>query len=318
MNEEEKYLLNTRTKEALSSYISENYFHKNFKMDKINHTTGWWISKTRDNRYIIFLVKDIINELDFEVIGKMKNVVSGIYQLKLTDSGMILTDLLQQPNIDFSLEQFLKLWNHHNSKGAIEHKENSEIKNSYWEYFKNEKIEYKVIKQIKIENQFLKKYFYSTNIDYILKNNIGILLLEIKYKYPSRNKTYGINSMQYDVYSLFQGQGMIAFNVVLENVQRIDILKRQNGSQVWKYSRIKQNLTEKKYAPKETSYDQNGKQGYYELQASNYHRLNYDSNIFNLVCPKCKGNLIKKNGKYGEFLGCINYLESDCKGSLSL
>ncbi len=27
----------------------------------------------------------------------------------------------------------------------------------------------------------------------------------------------------------------------------------------------------------------------------------------NMICPKCKGNLIKRTGKYGEFIGCSNY-----------
>lgn len=26
-----------------------------------------------------------------------------------------------------------------------------------------------------------------------------------------------------------------------------------------------------------------------------------------MICPKCGGNLITRNGKYGEFIGCSNY-----------
>lgn len=33
--------------------------------------------------------------------------------------------------------------------------------------------------------------------------------------------------------------------------------------------------------------------------------------IQNNICPKCGGNLIKRNGKYGSFLGCSNY--PNCK-----
>ena len=29
--------------------------------------------------------------------------------------------------------------------------------------------------------------------------------------------------------------------------------------------------------------------------------------VDNMICPKCGGNLITRNGKYGEFIGCSNY-----------
>ena len=32
-----------------------------------------------------------------------------------------------------------------------------------------------------------------------------------------------------------------------------------------------------------------------------------EENIKNNICPKCGGKLIKRIGKYGEFLGCVNY-----------
>jgi len=35
------------------------------------------------------------------------------------------------------------------------------------------------------------------------------------------------------------------------------------------------------------------------------------SNIDNNICPRCKGSLVKRNGKYGEFIGCSNY--PNCK-----
>lgn len=319
MNEEVKKIFETRTKDALSSYISENYFHDNFSIDSFEHTTGWWVSMTKDKKYIVFLVKDSISNLDFEVIDKVKNCVSGIYQLKYVESNITLVDLLQHTSNELSLEQFLKLWEHYNSIGAVKHDEDSEIKDSYWEYFRNKKIEYKVIEQILIENSFLKKYFFSTNIDYIVKNEAGLLMLEIKYKFPSRNNKYGINAMQYDIYNLFQSQGLDAFNIVLENMDKIDILERENGEQIWKYSRIKQNLTDKdkKYAPKKTSYDQKEKQGYYELPVSGYHDLNCNSNIFNLVCPKCGNDLVKRTSPYGKFLGCKQFGSTGCKGKLS-
>ena len=32
-----------------------------------------------------------------------------------------------------------------------------------------------------------------------------------------------------------------------------------------------------------------------------------EKDINNMVCPKCGGKLVKRQGKYGEFIGCSNY-----------
>lgn len=34
---------------------------------------------------------------------------------------------------------------------------------------------------------------------------------------------------------------------------------------------------------------------------------NENNKINNMICPKCGGNLIRKNGKYGSFIGCSNF-----------
>lgn len=39
---------------------------------------------------------------------------------------------------------------------------------------------------------------------------------------------------------------------------------------------------------------------YYEYYKSKF-------NLGNMVCPDCGGNLVKRNGKFGEFYGCSNY-----------
>ena len=32
-----------------------------------------------------------------------------------------------------------------------------------------------------------------------------------------------------------------------------------------------------------------------------------NSKVDNMICPKCGGNLVVRNGKYGSFIGCSNY-----------
>lgn len=33
----------------------------------------------------------------------------------------------------------------------------------------------------------------------------------------------------------------------------------------------------------------------------------YDECVENMVCPRCKGKLVERHGKYGKFIGCSNY-----------
>jgi DNA helicase-4 len=35
-------------------------------------------------------------------------------------------------------------------------------------------------------------------------------------------------------------------------------------------------------------------------------------------CPECGGRLIKRNGPYGEFLGCSNYAMTGCRFKLPI
>lgn len=36
-------------------------------------------------------------------------------------------------------------------------------------------------------------------------------------------------------------------------------------------------------------------------------KQNYNSKIASGICPRCGGNLVRRNGKYGSFYGCSNY-----------
>ena len=52
--------------------------------------------------------------------------------------------------------------------------------------------------------------------------------------------------------------------------------------------------------------------------AENIKRKKSDNDYYvnNNICPKCKGNLIKKRGRYGEYLACCHY--PDCKFTISV
>lgn len=318
MQSTEKEYLFKRTKEAYSSYISERLFQKQFLEGRnINYTTGWWISKVKENLIYLFLVKEEISDLDKEIIEKVKSSFSEVFHVKYSKDCIIIQSI--DSHSTYTLQEFLEQYEHRELETKINHQDNTEIKQKYFNYFIDNNMYEDVVNEVDVENEFLKKYFYSTNIDFLIKNDVGIFLLEVKYKYRTKNGNFGINKMQYEVCSIFQSNNIRAFNVVLENESKVDILERvDNNDFEWVYSHIKEESTDLKDAPKETSYDQMKTQRYYELSGKDYKVLNYRSNFINLVCPKCGGKLLLRQGKFGEFLGCENYAKSNCKGSSSI
>lgn len=35
-------------------------------------------------------------------------------------------------------------------------------------------------------------------------------------------------------------------------------------------------------------------------------------------CPVCNGNMVKRTGKFGDFLGCVNYAKKSCRGTRNI
>lgn len=58
-----------------------------------------------------------------------------------------------------------------------------------------------------------------------------------------------------------------------------------------------------------------------DRRSNHVHRIKGDINekqalIASRICPRCKGKLVVRKGKYGEFLGCSNYPQCNFKASL--
>ena len=81
-----KQILFTRKNEAISSYISEKMFFNNFlSISEKNITNGWWISKTLNNSFLLFITKAILSELDIEILDSVRHNFENVFQLFLVE-----------------------------------------------------------------------------------------------------------------------------------------------------------------------------------------------------------------------------------------
>ena len=322
----EKFLIEKRTSNAISSIITEDYFrkiflHKNNAIKK--KTTGWYYTiSVTDKEPYIFILKEDLNELDIEIIKKIEG---NIWQIFINETDLYLGKI-EQARISerFSMEDFITKYKL-NVK-VRENKQSSKLEQaksiSYCQYL-NEKGQLIQASSIAyIEDYFLNKYFFVTNIDFFVKNELGIILLEIKFKYPAANRTYGINRLQYNALSFFKQNGIRVYNIILNNPNRKDALDYIGAGvdeEEWLYAKFDDSVPlVLKTAPSKTSFFESEEQQYYEVSVVKYKKLRRKNNFIDMKCPVCGADMIPKIGPYSEFLGCKNFKKEDCRGKIEL
>lgn len=307
-------------KETLSSYISEHLFKEKFMNTKnLEYTTDWWISKSRGYEFA-FLVKNNVTELDNEIIELLKKWDGiNIYQIIIDNNSIIIKSV---ENEEFTVQQFVDKYSLSEIKknSKIMEEEDLSIKEEYYDYLDKNNLINRVSKDLMVSKALLGKFLYSTNIDFICKNSVGLFILEVKFKYRTKDGNFGMNKMQYEILESFNKISIFSYNIVLENDWRkkldiLEVVEKENNK--WLYSRLsfenKKSLVE---ADKSTSLYKNQKQQYYILKGDGYTKMNINSNILNLICPCCRGSLVKRKGPYSIFLGCENYYKTECTGKL--
>lgn len=312
------FCIERRTSRAISSYITETLFEICFinGVNNITSSTGWYLSysPTTHNQYI-FVAKNILNELDREIVSI---VDIPVWQIIQTDGHIVLVSL-NNDNVQYEIEEFIAS-NGLNSRCRRplnnDQSETDKI-NNYCQYLHDYNALNHVVDVINLEDVFLNKCFYTTNLDFFVKNELGIMLFEVKFKYPSQNNCYGINLMQAKTLNYFKSKGIYAVNVILNNPNRLDVLEYINeGTYQWLYSNINNIGGIQNAAPNYTNYFNQNEQRHYSIPASHYSSMSRTANIINCRCPVCNSNLTLRNGPYGTFLGCTQFATTDCRGKI--
>ena len=161
---------------------------------------------------------------------------------------------------------------------------------------------------------YLNNNAYSTQIDHVIISQYGVFVIETKnYSGDVYGHENAENWTQY-----LQGEGYKFRNPIKQNQSHVVAIKNAlhiascniipivvflnkvelhcSTSSVVLYAGQLDNyiLSHKELLfPKDRSIKQNV--------------MNRELQIANLICPRCQGHLVERQGKYGKFLGCSNY-----------
>ena len=190
-----------------------------------------------------------------------------------------------------------------------------------------------------IDNVIIGNNYYSSQIDHVVVSPYGVFVIETKgYKgwiYGSENAQYwtqNIFGKKYQLYNpILQNQGhvnslnnllgipkdrfvpIVCFNndasLYISAPNSIVINRRRLKKTLLSYTATVISSDEKeKIISTITSHMKVGK------EAEKVHRFNANNKvkssneaIRNGICPRCGGQIIKRQGKYGYFYGCSNY-----------
>ena len=337
--------LGKRNSKILGGYVTENLFSELFiQKNKIPYTKEWWFSKTIDRKIFWFVEKNELTPLDLKIKDILQKWGYECYQLYfIGDSWEILS--LGTGN-QWNVEQFVEEHkivkvNKKNNKSDLSDCTADEINQlkRCVEYYKKYNLLEVIKKSIDIEDSFLNKYFYTSNIDLFIDmkewNVEEPVCLEIKFKdeFMIGDRGYfGMDCYQLDQeYRILEEAGMQIFNIILYNDSRNKYRKTttnifdyldQATILKWKYVKVSKQNKYKKYSmnSKKTSFTgmKDRKRSVYCIPVETVHDLleieeitkepmeNF-KNSYQVRCPECGGELRERNGKYGEFWGCRNY-----------
>ncbi|WP_303867599.1 NERD domain-containing protein [Acetobacterium wieringae] len=189
-------------------------------------------------------------------------------------------------------------------------------------------------------NILLQSDYGTTQIDHIVLSVFGVFVIETKnyqgwifgnerddywtqniygkktrFKNPIR-QNYGhvkaierifsdIDALEIIPIVAFSGRSQLKVNVSSENVITFSQLKDRIGSYTVKMMNFETVLKMGEVLIKNNIDSKENRIEHNRTIKSNLKKNNLK--IANNVCPRCGGNLVNRNGKYGRFIGCSNY-----------
>ena len=203
----------------LEGYITEHLFYNQFlKNNTIPSTDGWWTTEYKNNK-LFFIVKEELCPLDEEII----NLISPQHEcwhVYLQQDKFIF----KNNNIKLFEEDFVskyELFKIRNPMTASKETRNFNRQKQSINFFRENKILGKIAIERKFANNFLTVYFRGMiNIDMFTKKNEQINVIEIKYKYESKDGYFGVNTGQMKMFEFFMRLNFNVHHFVLYNFTR--------------------------------------------------------------------------------------------------
>ena len=276
--EAELQKLGNRSSKILGGYVTENLFTDLFVKGKVPYTQAWWFSKARYRGTDCFVEKKELSKLDRRIASMLGQMGQDCYQLFLVGEEWRIRPVGAEENAPWTLADFIAredLTPIFRKTGAVDRSpdEMRQLARCV-EHYEGLNILKDIERSISIEDLFLNRYFYTSNIDLFLgretRDGIEPVCLEIKFKdefYPldnnrqmdRENPVFGMDCYQLDLeYSLLERAGMKVINVVLYNDSRnrerktttniFDYLDRNKDKPLdWRYVRVSRLAGYEKY-----------------------------------------------------------------------
>ncbi len=224
-------ILKRRPSKQIAGYITEKLFIDFYvQPSNYSYSKGWWSAvaknKGSSERPLFIIVKNDLTELDNKVIKKLENKGFHYIQIIESDDEWSIIDSGQEyywrDYIDIA---GLKPSSSRNAGKNDDNSADSEL-NHCIEYYKNNNMLIDIAKSIVIEDNFINRYYTTTNIDLIINGKDDEpVCLEIKFKneFLLNNNgimepVFGTDVFQYNnVFMPFLESGISVFNIILYN-----------------------------------------------------------------------------------------------------
>lgn len=332
--------LNKDKYKLLEGICVENQFKKSFTFQT---SEGWWcVPKNYEKTHFIFfyllLPNQSITEITLKVFEHLLSYKQTIYISVYNNEDFYFKKIEQLTDLNnenyFNIDVLMR-------KENINLKyQNFQASSSTTDLFKTQRViqyftDENILEKVKVERVFANHILSGhlntmpINLDNIMFRNNSLIVIEIKFKYPSKQNTFGINIGQARVLNYLIQIGFKVFHYIAINPsynESIGIFEIQHNSYLkenlfWYYKEllITDFQTNFSVAPSKTSIDGNSRQKFINLNASSFKiqlvqqqplKVAHLENLYEL--PPCKGcggeqKIAKHNNNNIFSLGCVNY-----------
>lgn len=212
-------MLRRRTCKILGGGVTEKLFLDTFVTpNNIPFSKGWWLSMV-GNSVFFFAVKNQLSEFDNTIRNILSEQGYDVYQIIFQDNDCVIVDGEGNKSIEQFVEDFgLQVLNDDNRSRT-----GGEPFDRCIDFYNQNGLLTEEARSIYIEDIFLRKYFYSTNIDLFVEdpNNRKPVCVEIKFKdeFSHNNKlVFGEDQMQYEkLFPILRECEIDSYNCILYN-----------------------------------------------------------------------------------------------------
>lgn len=260
----------------LEGYVTEFIFEKQFLLkNQSQYTKGWWMATYKDVK-IFFIVKSDLNSLDEEIINILEEN-NECWKVDLKEEELVFSNKTEI----LSKEEFVKkhkLLKIRDNMTASLNTRNKDRQSKSISFFEKNNLLKKIAVERYFANNFLTLYFNGmVNIDCFSKDkNDQLNVIEIKFKYETRDKCFGINTGQMNMFNYlskynFKVNHFILYNSTKDKDITIFGFLALKIKKYWLLASVEKLDTQgKSIAPEYTSVSGNFKQEYFKLKKEDF------------------------------------------------